>query len=223
VTASVQGIRATCCLGLRDANQAASNPLPQFGPVKAGSVAFGYLGDPETTATTFVDGWLHTDDLGYQDPDGYLFLTGRIKELINRGGEKFSPQQIDAVLLSNTKVADTLSFGVPDEKYGEEINAAVILKNGEQTDERELGAYCGGRHLRADLRLGDRGALVAALVHIRRLGGPGPASPQHADPLADAGDRDAGHPALQRRPSDEHADRSDPIATPESQYRSRFG
>jgi acyl-CoA synthetase (AMP-forming)/AMP-acid ligase II len=156
------------------AHQAASNPLPADGPVKAGSVglptgvdlrivgpdgevlrpgtpgevcirgaavAAGYLDNPEATARTFVDGWLHTGDLGYQDPDGYLFLTGRIKELINRGGEKFSPQQIDAVLLSNAQVQDALSFGVHDEKYGEEINAAVILKPGKDADERELKAY----------------------------------------------------------------------------------
>jgi acyl-CoA synthetase (AMP-forming)/AMP-acid ligase II len=156
------------------AHQAASNPLPADGPVKAGSVglatgvdlrivgpggevlgpgapgevcirgaavASGYLDNPDATARTFVEGWLHTGDVGYQDRDGYLFLTGRIKELINRGGEKFSPQQIDAVLLSNAKVLDALSFGVPDEKYGEEISAAVILKPGQDADERELKAY----------------------------------------------------------------------------------
>jgi acyl-CoA synthetase (AMP-forming)/AMP-acid ligase II len=156
-------------------HQAASNPLPEVGPVKAGSVglptgpdlritgpdgeaaqpgtpgevrirgaavAAGYLDDPGTSAATFVDGWLRTGDLGYQDPDGYLFLTGRIKEMINRGGEKFSPQQIDAVLLSSPKVLDALSFGVPDEKYGEEVNAAVILKPGQHAGEQELKTYC---------------------------------------------------------------------------------
>jgi acyl-CoA synthetase (AMP-forming)/AMP-acid ligase II len=109
--------------------------------IRGAAVASGYLDNPEATARTFVDGWLRTGDLGYQDPDGYLFLTGRIKELINRGGEKFSPQQIDAVLLSNAKVEDALSFGVPDKMYGEEINAAVILKPGQDADECELKAY----------------------------------------------------------------------------------
>lgn len=156
-------------------HQAASNPLPAAGQVKAGSVglptgvelrivrpdgqpvppgtpgeiwisgpavARGYLDDPQTTARSFAAGWFHTGDLGYQDQDGYLFLTGRSKELINRGGEKFAPQQIDAVLLSSAKVQDALSFGVPDEKYGEEIYAAVILKPGQQADEQELEAYC---------------------------------------------------------------------------------
>ena len=157
------------------AHQTTSNPLPQCGLVKAGSVgvatgtqiriagpdgqeakagtpgevcvrgpavASRYLDDPESTAETFVDGWLHTGDLGYLDCDGYLFLSGRSKELINRGGEKFSPQQIDAVLLSQPAVQDALSFGIPDEKYGEEINAAVILKPGEHRDEGALKAYC---------------------------------------------------------------------------------
>jgi acyl-CoA synthetase (AMP-forming)/AMP-acid ligase II len=109
--------------------------------IRGAAVASGYLGNPEATARAFVDGWFHTGDLGYQDPDGYLFLTGRIKELINRGGEKFSPQQIDAVLLSNAKVQDALSFGVPDRMYGEEINAAVILKPGQDADEHELKLY----------------------------------------------------------------------------------
>jgi oxalate---CoA ligase len=160
------------------AHQAASNPLPEAGPVKAGSVglatgveiriagpdgetagpgtpgevcihgaavATGYLDDPAASARTFVEGWLHTGDLGYHHPDGYLFLTGRIRELINRGGEKFSPQQIDAVLMSDPKVRDALSFGVPDEKYGEEVNAAVILKRGHDASESELQAYCRAR------------------------------------------------------------------------------
>jgi acyl-CoA synthetase (AMP-forming)/AMP-acid ligase II len=160
------------------AHQATSNPLPESGPVKPGSVgigtgvelqivgpngqavapgahgeicvrgpavASGYLDDPENTARSFTGGWFHTGDLGYQDADGYLFLTGRSKELINRGGEKFSPQQIDAVLLSNGKVGDALSFGVPDEKYGEEIYAAVVLKAGQQADESELAAYSRSR------------------------------------------------------------------------------
>jgi acyl-CoA synthetase (AMP-forming)/AMP-acid ligase II len=109
--------------------------------VRGPAVASGYLDDPENTARSFADGWFHTGDLGYQDADGYLFLTGRSKELINRGGEKFSPPQIDAVLLSNAKVRDALSFGVPDKKYGEEINAAVILKPGQQADESDLKAY----------------------------------------------------------------------------------
>lgn len=110
--------------------------------VRGPAVTSGYLDNPEATARAFTDGWLHTGDLGYLDSDGYLFLTGRIKELINRGGEKFSPEQIDAVLQSHPKVQDALSFGVPDEKYGEEVNAAVILKLGQDASGSELQDYC---------------------------------------------------------------------------------
>jgi acyl-CoA synthetase (AMP-forming)/AMP-acid ligase II len=106
------------------------------------AVAAGYLDNPGATAAAFPGGWVRTGDLGYQDADGYLFLTGRIKEMINRGGEKFSPQQIDAVLLSHPAVADALSFGVPDEIYGEEVSAAIIVKPGQHVSEHDLEAFC---------------------------------------------------------------------------------
>jgi acyl-CoA synthetase (AMP-forming)/AMP-acid ligase II len=80
--------------------------------------------------------------MGFLDADQYLFLKGRIKDLINRGGEKISPQNVDAVLLSNPKVEDAMSFGVPDRKYGEEINAAVVVKPGSTLSSQELRAYC---------------------------------------------------------------------------------
>jgi len=80
--------------------------------------------------------------MGFLDADQYLFLKGRIKELINRGGEKISPQNVDAVLLSNPKVEDAMSFGVPDPKYGEEIDAAVVVKPGSTLSSEELRAYC---------------------------------------------------------------------------------
>jgi acyl-CoA synthetase (AMP-forming)/AMP-acid ligase II len=114
--------------------------------VRGPSVTSGYLDNPEANAASFVDGWFHTGDLGYENDDGYLFLTGRIKEIINRGGEKISPARVDAVLLTNPKIQDAISFGVPDEKYGEEIDAAVILKPGETASEQELERYA-----RADL------------------------------------------------------------------------
>jgi oxalate---CoA ligase len=109
--------------------------------VRGAAVTSGYLDNPEANAKSFVDGWFHSGDLGYEDRDGYLFLTGRIKEIINRGGEKISPGKVDAVLLSNPKVQDATSFGVPDQKYGEEIAAAVILKPGQSASEQELERY----------------------------------------------------------------------------------
>jgi oxalate---CoA ligase len=109
--------------------------------IRGTSVTSGYVANAQATAESFTGDWFHTGDLGHKDADGYLFLTGRIKEIINRGGEKISPAAIDAVLQSNPKVEDALSFGVPDQKYGEEINAAVVLRPGQDADEAELEQY----------------------------------------------------------------------------------
>ena len=103
-------------------------------------MTLGYDRNPSANAAAFVDGYLRTGDRGMLDADGYLSLIGRIKELINRGGEKISPPEIDAVLLAHPAVAEAASFGVPDDKYGEEISAAVILKT--PASEQELRAYC---------------------------------------------------------------------------------
>ncbi|HJZ76594.1 MAG TPA: hypothetical protein VKE51_32890, partial [Vicinamibacterales bacterium] len=88
------------------------------------------------------DGWFRTGDRGYLDPDGYLHLVARIKELINRGGEKISPREIDEVLLAHPAVAEAVSFGVPHGTWGEEVEAAVVLREGASASEAELIAYC---------------------------------------------------------------------------------
>ncbi|XP_061354273.1 oxalate--CoA ligase [Gastrolobium bilobum] len=149
----------------------ASNPLPEDGPHKAGSVGKpvgqemailsetgrvleaesngevcirgpnvtkAYKNNLDANTTAFQFGWFHTGDLGYFDPDGYLHLVGRIKELINRGGEKISPIEVDAVLLSHPDIAQAVAFGVPDEKYGEEIQCAIIPREGSHIDEAEV-------------------------------------------------------------------------------------
>jgi len=113
--------------------------------IRGATVTSGYLGNPQATAGSFTAGWFHTGDLGHKDADGYLFLTGRIKEIINRGGEKISPAAVDQILQSNPSVEDALSFGVPDKEYGEDIQAAVVLRPGHTVTEAELKDYSRSR------------------------------------------------------------------------------
>src|SRR5262249_1909449 len=100
----------------------------------------GYEGNAEANAESFTNGWFRTGDQGYLDSDGYLTLAGRIKELINRGGEKISPREIDETLLTHPAVAEAVCFGIADRVYGEEVAAAVVLKS--QITEAELIAHC---------------------------------------------------------------------------------
>jgi oxalate---CoA ligase len=99
-----------------------------------------YENNPEATAKSFFGDWFRTGDQGILDAEGYLMLTGRLKELINRGGEKIAPREIDEVLLAHPAVAEAVCFGVPHPAWGEEVAAAVVLK-GEAT-ETEIGAHC---------------------------------------------------------------------------------
>ncbi len=108
--------------------------------IRGSGVTPGYLNNPEANAESFVDGWFRTGDSGSLDEDGYLWLTGRIKELILRGGENISPYEIEAVLLAHPAVADAVCFGIADEKYGERVGAAVQLAS--EATERELVAHC---------------------------------------------------------------------------------
>ncbi|MDZ8187613.1 MAG: acyl--CoA ligase [Nostoc sp. ChiSLP02] len=108
--------------------------------VKAPNVIDGYENNPEANATAFVNGWFRTGDRGTIDEDGYLRLTGRIKELINRGGEKISPLEVDDILLRHPAVAEALAFAVPHKSLGEDIHAAVVLKA--EVSEKELLAHC---------------------------------------------------------------------------------
>jgi acyl-CoA synthetase (AMP-forming)/AMP-acid ligase II len=108
--------------------------------IQGPNVIRGYENNPEANATSFTDGWFRTGDQGILDSDGYLTLVGRIKELINRGGEKISPREIDEVLLTHPAVAEAVCFGVPHPTWGEEVAAAVVLR--EAATESELLAYC---------------------------------------------------------------------------------
>jgi acyl-CoA synthetase (AMP-forming)/AMP-acid ligase II len=99
--------------------------------IKGPSVFSGYEDNPEANAASFTRGWFRTGDQGSLDQDGYLTLTGRIKELINRGGEKISPQEIDEVLIAHPSVSEAVCFAVPDRIYGEKVAAAVVLNKPE--------------------------------------------------------------------------------------------
>ena len=108
--------------------------------IQGKNVTRGYHNNPEANAVSFTDGWFRTGDQGILDADGYLTLVGRLKELINRGGEKISPREIDEALLTHPAVAEAVCFGVPDTKYGEEVAAAVVLKG--TASEADLTAHC---------------------------------------------------------------------------------
>lgn len=110
--------------------------------IRGDNVMKEYYKAPGLTAKAIADGWLHTGDLGYRDEDGYFFVTGRIKELIIKGGENIAPREIDEVLYRYPKVLDAAAFGVPDEAYGQEIMACVVLKPGERCCEEEILAFC---------------------------------------------------------------------------------
>ena len=103
----------------------------------------GYYKDPQTTARTLrTGGWLATGDLGYRDTDGFYFITGRLKELIIKGGENIAPREIDEALLKHPAVLEAAAVGIPDPSYGQEILACVVLKAGAACGEDELRAHC---------------------------------------------------------------------------------
>lgn len=108
--------------------------------IKGLNVFSGYEGNPAANAEAFTNGWFRTGDQGYLDDDGYLSLVGRLKELINRGGEKISPREIDEALLTHAAVGEAVCFGIPDKVYGEAVAAAVVLKDA--ATEAELIAHC---------------------------------------------------------------------------------
>ena len=109
--------------------------------IKGSTVIDGYENNPVANAAAFTDGWFRTGDEGYLDRDGYLFLTGRLKEQINRGGEKVSPLEVDEALLRHRSVAQAVTFAMPHPKLGEEVAAAVVAADGAQADERELRRF----------------------------------------------------------------------------------
>ena len=106
--------------------------------IRGPNVAAGYEANPDANAKAFTHGWFRTGDQGAFDAEGFLTLTGRLKELINRGGEKVSPLEVDGVLSAHPAVAQALTFAMPHAKLGEEVAAAVVLREGAACTEREL-------------------------------------------------------------------------------------
>jgi oxalate---CoA ligase len=113
--------------------------------IRGPSVTRGYQNNPEANATAFRDGWFRTGDQGTMDGDGYLTITGRLKEIINRGGEKVAPLEVDNVLSAHPAVAQAVTFAMPHAKLGEEVAAAVVLREGQTLSEAELRAFAAER------------------------------------------------------------------------------
>ncbi len=106
--------------------------------IRGGNVTAGYRNNPEANAACFTEGWFRTGDQGVIDDDGYLRLTGRLKEIINRGGEKISPREVDEVLMDHPAVTQAVTFAIPHDKLGEDVAAAVILREGETASEKDI-------------------------------------------------------------------------------------
>jgi acyl-CoA synthetase (AMP-forming)/AMP-acid ligase II len=113
--------------------------------IRGRNVTAGYENNPSANAAAFSNGWFRTGDQGVLDEHGYLRLTGRLKELINRGGEKISPIEVDTVLMDHPAVAQCLTFAMPHQMLGEEVAAAIVLREGERAQDHELRDFAASR------------------------------------------------------------------------------
>ena len=113
--------------------------------IRGENVMSGYANDPESNARSFANGWFRTGDLGTLDEEGFLFLQGRAKEMINRGGEKITPAEIEGVLTEHPAVAEAVAFAMPHRLLGEEVAAAVVLRRGTDVSLNEIIAFAGER------------------------------------------------------------------------------
>ncbi len=140
------GLASGCEIGIVDE---ADHMLPAGSTgeivIRGPTVTSGYAEAPEANSGAFINGWLRTGDQGVVDADGYLSLTGRLKEIINRGGEKISPREVDEVFLNHPAVAQAVTFGIPHRRLGEDVGAAIVLRAGKQASERELRDFAGER------------------------------------------------------------------------------
>jgi thioesterase domain-containing protein len=113
--------------------------------IRGASVTQGYEGNPTANKSAFTNGWFRTGDQGFSDAEGYFFVTGRLKEIINRGGEKISPREVDEVLMDHPAIAQVATFAAPDVLLGEEIAAAVVLREHTSATEREIQEFAATR------------------------------------------------------------------------------
>lgn len=113
--------------------------------IRGESVMGGYERNPEANANAFIQGWFRTGDEGVMDGDGYLSITGRLKEVINRGGEKISPHEVDEIIMEHPAVHQCVTFAMPHEMLGEDVAAAVVLREGARASDRELRQFAARR------------------------------------------------------------------------------
>jgi acyl-CoA synthetase (AMP-forming)/AMP-acid ligase II len=116
--------------------------------IRGPNVTMGYENNPDANAECFVDGWFRTGDQGVMDDDGYLTITGRLKEIINRGGEKVSPREVDDVLMDHDAVQQVVTFAIPHKMLGEDIAAAIVLRESASADADDIRRFA-GEHLAA--------------------------------------------------------------------------
>jgi acyl-CoA synthetase (AMP-forming)/AMP-acid ligase II/acyl carrier protein len=113
--------------------------------IRGANVTSGYINSVESSTENFAQGWFRTGDQGYLDEDGYLFISGRLKEIINRGGEKISPREVDEALLEHPDISQAIAFAVPHSTLGEDIAAAVVAREKNQITEAAIRKYLGSR------------------------------------------------------------------------------
>ena len=122
-------------------------PVGQKGEIviRGANVMAGYENNPDANRAAFTNGWFRTGDEGYLDAEGYLFISGRLKEIINRGGEKVSPREVDEVILNHPAVTQAVTFALPDSRLGEDVAAAVVLREGAAASAREIQQFAAER------------------------------------------------------------------------------
>jgi acyl-CoA synthetase (AMP-forming)/AMP-acid ligase II len=122
-------------------------PADQVGEIviRGPNVTRGYEANPEANAKAFAHGWFHTGDQGTMDAGGYVRVTGRLKEIINRGGEKISPREVDEVIMDHPAVAQAITFAMPHAMLGEDVAAAVVLREGQAASERDIRDFVAAR------------------------------------------------------------------------------